>query len=264
MTNRTSAGRFDRNVAQATDAPIEFTLNGTPVSVRARPPAPAGGAARGARRHLAQGRLLAVGPVRVLHGAGRRQGRRQLQPRAGQGRRQGRRHARGRRRRRAPALRRRVRRVRRPAVRVLHPRHRRCGPSRRSTRRAPTSTARRWPRTSAPTCAAAPATSRSSTPSRPWPRARRSSRRSAAAIGASGAKYEAGELALGDRGYVDDIRVPGMLHAALHLTAHARADVDGDRHVGGGRRATGSSACSRRPTSRASCASGSSTRTGRS
>ena len=47
----------------------------------------------------------------------------------------------------------------------------------------------------------------------------------AAGVGQSGAKYEAAELALGDRGYVDDIRVPGMLHAALHLTAHARADV---------------------------------------
>ena len=44
-------------------------------------------------------------------------------------------------------------------------------------------------------------------------------------IGTSGAKYEAGELTLGDRGYVDDIRVPGMLHAALHLAAHVRADV---------------------------------------
>src|SRR3954451_4362161 len=44
-------------------------------------------------------------------------------------------------------------------------------------------------------------------------------------VGTSGAKYEAGELALGDRPYVDDLRVPGMLHAALHLTAHARADI---------------------------------------
>ena len=44
-------------------------------------------------------------------------------------------------------------------------------------------------------------------------------------VGTSGAKYEAAELTLGDRGYVDDIRVPGMLHAALHLTAHARAEV---------------------------------------
>ncbi len=47
----------------------------------------------------------------------------------------------------------------------------------------------------------------------------------AAEVGGSGAKYEAAALALGDRGYVDDLRVPGMLHAALHLTAHARADV---------------------------------------
>ena len=44
-------------------------------------------------------------------------------------------------------------------------------------------------------------------------------------VGSSGMKYEARDLALGDRGYVDDIRIPGMLHAALHLTAHARADV---------------------------------------
>jgi xanthine dehydrogenase molybdenum-binding subunit len=44
-------------------------------------------------------------------------------------------------------------------------------------------------------------------------------------IGGGGAKYEAAPLALGDRGYIDDIRIPGMLHAALHLTAHARADV---------------------------------------
>ena len=44
-------------------------------------------------------------------------------------------------------------------------------------------------------------------------------------VGANGVKYEARELALGDRGYVDDLRVPGLLHAALHLTAHARAGV---------------------------------------
>ena len=44
-------------------------------------------------------------------------------------------------------------------------------------------------------------------------------------VGTSGAKYEAAELTLGDRGYVDDLRVPGMLHAALHLTAHTRADI---------------------------------------
>jgi len=47
----------------------------------------------------------------------------------------------------------------------------------------------------------------------------------ATTVGGSGAKYEAGELALGDRDYVDDMRVPGTLHAALHLTAHTRAEI---------------------------------------
>jgi aldehyde oxidoreductase len=48
-----------------------------------------------------------------------------------------------------------------------------------------------------------------------------------AAVGDRGAKYEAAALALGDRGYVDDIRLPGqpVLHAALHFTAHTRADI---------------------------------------
>jgi len=44
-------------------------------------------------------------------------------------------------------------------------------------------------------------------------------------IGKRGAKYEGSELSLGDRGYIDDMVVPGMLHAALRLTDHARADV---------------------------------------
>lgn len=47
----------------------------------------------------------------------------------------------------------------------------------------------------------------------------------AAQIGGRGAKYEAAPLTLGDRDYIDDLRVPGMLHAALRLTDHARADV---------------------------------------
>ncbi len=47
----------------------------------------------------------------------------------------------------------------------------------------------------------------------------------ASSVGGHGVKYEAAELTLGDRGYVDDLRVPGMLHAALHLTAHARAGI---------------------------------------
>jgi len=45
------------------------------------------------------------------------------------------------------------------------------------------------------------------------------------AVGGSGAKYEAAPLTLGERDYIDDIRVPGLLHAALHLTDHARADI---------------------------------------
>jgi len=44
-------------------------------------------------------------------------------------------------------------------------------------------------------------------------------------IGTSGMKYEAKELALGDRGYIDDMRPAGMYHAALRLADHARADV---------------------------------------
>ncbi|MFI5044941.1 MAG: molybdopterin cofactor-binding domain-containing protein [Acidimicrobiales bacterium] len=44
-------------------------------------------------------------------------------------------------------------------------------------------------------------------------------------VGSRGVRYEAEELSLGDRGYVDDLRVPGMLHAALRLTDHTRAEV---------------------------------------
>ncbi|MEZ5232956.1 MAG: molybdopterin cofactor-binding domain-containing protein [Acidimicrobiales bacterium] len=46
-------------------------------------------------------------------------------------------------------------------------------------------------------------------------------------IGSSGVRYQAKELTLGDRGYIDDLRIDGMLHAALHLTAHSRAVVRG-------------------------------------
>ncbi len=44
-------------------------------------------------------------------------------------------------------------------------------------------------------------------------------------VGTRGVKYEAPELALGDRGYVDDLRVDHMAHAALRLSDHARAEV---------------------------------------
>ena len=44
-------------------------------------------------------------------------------------------------------------------------------------------------------------------------------------VGKNGAKYEAMELSLGDRPYIDDLASPMMLHAALKLTDHSRADV---------------------------------------
>ena len=44
-------------------------------------------------------------------------------------------------------------------------------------------------------------------------------------IGSRGVRYQGTDLALGDRGYVDDISVPGMLHGALRLSDHARAEV---------------------------------------
>ncbi len=44
-------------------------------------------------------------------------------------------------------------------------------------------------------------------------------------IGDSGVKYEAEALALGDRGYVGDITIAGMLHGVVRLADHARADV---------------------------------------
>jgi len=44
-------------------------------------------------------------------------------------------------------------------------------------------------------------------------------------IGDNGAKYEAPALALGDRGYIDDMHPDGLLHGALKLADHSRADV---------------------------------------
>ena len=44
-------------------------------------------------------------------------------------------------------------------------------------------------------------------------------------IGARAAKYDSPAQALGEWGYVDDLRVPGMLHGALRLAAHARAEI---------------------------------------
>lgn len=44
-------------------------------------------------------------------------------------------------------------------------------------------------------------------------------------VGRRGIKYEGCDLAVGRRPYIDDMRVPGMLHAALKLADHARAEI---------------------------------------
>ncbi len=46
-------------------------------------------------------------------------------------------------------------------------------------------------------------------------------------VGSSGVKYEGRELAVGRRPYIDDIVLPEMLHGALVLAQHARADING-------------------------------------
>ncbi len=44
-------------------------------------------------------------------------------------------------------------------------------------------------------------------------------------VGSRSARYEASELTLGDKLYIDDMTAPGMLHGAVRLADHARADV---------------------------------------
>ncbi|MGQ0849732.1 MAG: molybdopterin-dependent oxidoreductase [Actinomycetota bacterium] len=44
-------------------------------------------------------------------------------------------------------------------------------------------------------------------------------------VGKEGVKYEAAKLALGDRAFIDDLSIYGMLHAVLRLADHARAEV---------------------------------------
>src|SRR3954449_12679992 len=43
-------------------------------------------------------------------------------------------------------------------------------------------------------------------------------------VGTSGTRYQGTDLAAGRKPYIDDLRVDGMLHGALPLAAHARAD----------------------------------------
>ncbi|MGH1490048.1 MAG: molybdopterin-dependent oxidoreductase [Acidimicrobiales bacterium] len=44
-------------------------------------------------------------------------------------------------------------------------------------------------------------------------------------VGTRGIKYEAAELSLGSRPFIDDMVPDGLAHGAFHLAAHARADV---------------------------------------
>lgn len=44
-------------------------------------------------------------------------------------------------------------------------------------------------------------------------------------VGQRGIRYQGESLGLGTKDFVDDMRVAGMLHGAVHLSAHARADV---------------------------------------
>ncbi len=46
-----------------------------------------------------------------------------------------------------------------------------------------------------------------------------------AGVGSRGNKYQADELSLGDRDFIDDMAPDGCLHGAVVLAAHARADV---------------------------------------
>ncbi len=57
-------------------------------------------------------------------------------------------------------------------------------------------------------------------------------------VGTRGIKYEGRELAVGPTVHRRH-PVPGMLHGALRLTDHARADVVEHRHLGGARPSTG-------------------------
>ena len=45
-------------------------------------------------------------------------------------------------------------------------------------------------------------------------------------VGTSMPRYQAEELSLGDRGYIDDMTLPGMLHGAVLLSPHPRARVE--------------------------------------
>ena len=58
-----------------------------------------------------------------------------------------------------------------------------------------------------------------------WPSAGRDGGGPTWGVGSRNVRYEADRLSMGDKPYVDDLRLPGTLHAAVVLAEHARADV---------------------------------------
>ena len=82
-------------------------------------------------------------------------------------------------------------------------------------------------------------------------------------IGRSIPRHGGLEQALGEMPFVDDMRVPGMLHGAMVLTEHPRAKSPEDSHRRTPRRCPASSACSRPPTFPATAAPASTIRISR-
>ncbi len=76
-----------------------------------------------------------------------------------------------------------------------------------------------------PTSVAAPGTPRSSTPSTCWRRVRYPSRRRPVAWASEGSGTRRSIWPSVTAPYIDDLRPPGLLHAAVRLADHARADV---------------------------------------
>ena len=130
------------------------------------------------------------------------------------------------------ALRRRLRRLRRPAVRLLHPGHRRAGQGARSTRRAPTSTRDDMARhLGAHLCRCTGYVKiLDAIEAARQGRARRAGA-APGGVGTSGTRVRGASSSRSATAATSTTSAcPGMLHGALHLADHARADVVAHRH----------------------------------